>query len=187
MGLEDTSAPIDTAPASPAEPPPPPAVDEEARAREAARGRARRAKAREKALKATGVAPAGELEAQPAAPAAIVKAASPERIAQLAATLNKSLADSSAMGSGAIDQFFKDDTSVPVDMARATCAALADDATRKRLCDAWAPLLAELFPGDGPPSPYVAAAFGTAGFAFAVGATTFMIRKARAEQKASSS
>lgn len=181
MGLEDTSeAPLESAPVvPPPEPPPPPAVDADARAREAARGRARRAKAKAAALKAQGVTPPAELEA-PASPGAVVRPGpTPERIAQLTKTIDKSLDDTSQAIAGAIQQLAKDNVTVPVDVARATCAALSDADTRGRLAEAWAPLIAELAPVDGPPSPYVSAVIGSLAFAISVTATTFAIRNSR--------
>ena len=153
-------------------------IDAERRAKEAERKRLARAKAkdlRKKELEPSPVAPA---------PAAIVKGPSPERVAKLAATLDAALKDSAETGLGVIDQLAKDNVTVPVDVARGACFVLSNDDARGKLSRAWAPLIAELAPDDGPPSPYVAAIIGTVGFALSVAATTFVIRKERADASA---
>lgn len=184
MGFEDATAaapegaPVEPTPeAAPVDP-----VDQARREREARRGRERRAKARAKEL---GTPPPSSSAIEPAAPASPRVGPSPERIAKLQATLDKSLKDTAATVEGAIAQLAADNESVPVDVARASCLALGDTDTRRRLAEAWAPLLAELAPDDGPPSPYVGAILGSLTFALAVGATTFAIRKDRAEAKPS--
>jgi predicted RNase H-like HicB family nuclease len=117
--------------------------------------------------------------------AAVVKGPSPERVAQLGKTIDKTLEQTAAALAGAIDQLARDNVTVPLDVARATCAALGDTDTRKNLAEAWAPLIAELAPVDGPPSPYVSAVVGSLAFAISVTATTFAIRNQREQVKPS--
>lgn len=183
MGLEDASAPapagLELQAPPPAEPPAPPPVDADARAREAARGRLRRQKAKEARARAEGsiVKPEAAQDATPAP--AKPPGPSPERIDRLAKAIDKALKDSAATGAGILEAVAPDNLSIPADVARGACVALSDDDTRRRLSEAWAPLIAELSPEDGPPSPYVVAIVGTFAFAAATAATTFQIRAER--------
>lgn len=185
MALEDTSAPAPALEAGPPpEPPPPPPVDAEARAREAARGRARRAKEREKRAK---LAAPAELEPQPQNAAATGRppGPSPERIAAIARRLDKALEDTAATLAGALEAAAPDSVAIPADVARGTCAALSQPDARHQLAEAWAPLVAELAPDDGPPNPWAAAVIGSLAFGVAVAANTFAIRNARDKERPS--
>ena len=144
--------------------------------------RKRLERAKKRAKEGVDVPPAAA-----AATAAIVQAAgpSPERIAKIAQKLEKALGDTGAGVAALLEQFAKEDTTWKVDVARGACLALNEPTARGNLAEAWAPLIAELAPDGGPPSPYISAALGSLAFALSVGVGTLAIRKDRQEAKPS--
>lgn len=180
MGFENDNATAEPAPASA----PAPAAaqvkpsDPAERAKEAERGRLRRAKAKlaEAKDEAQLKKAARELVGGAQAPA-LAPTLTPEKVAEL---LHKAILPSAPI----LGLAAEGSEEVWADALRSLSSALGDN-RGKALCAGWAELIVHLFP-NGLDNPYAAAVLSTIVFSLGVGVQTVVVRKQREGEKKAS-